>query len=180
MALMMVISMALHRFCQHLTVPWPPFHQALPVRPLLLPLAKVLRMRLWEGGAVRLLITLQRLRVSWVTQPLVWFILYRIKAPPLLLEPPSPFSSPLSCSLSTDCSYFGSPWLEHPLPKAPPCLSRLPLVGRRWGDCRMGPSTLGPLPTWLFSARTDEISVLWHPSSPPHAVLSAREHPDSL
>ena len=93
-----------------------------------------------------LLITLQRLRVSWVTQPLGWFILYRIKTPPLLLEPPSPFSSPLGCSLSTDSSYFGSPWLEHPLPQAPPCLSRLPLVGRRWGDCKWAPPPWAPFP----------------------------------
>lgn len=80
-ALMMVISMALHWLCQHLTVPWLSFHQALLRQPLLLPLTEVLRMRVWEHRAKRSLISLETLGVSWVTQLLMWVTFYKVRAP---------------------------------------------------------------------------------------------------
>lgn len=171
---MMVISGALHGFRQHLTVPWPPFW--------LLPLAVVLSVVGVRGGEISSQLSVENLRVSWVTQTLAWFTSQN-KRPPTFQSPhPISHPLPLGCSLPSTVLTVGLLCQNIHFLQAGPCLSRLLLVGRpqKGGTLHLGtPSSWFSSPTKVGSLSLDTPSSLTPFLSPQECPAAFHCSPDT-
>lgn len=164
-----VISVALHGFRQHLTVPWPPFW--------LLPLAAVLSVVGVGGGEISSQLPVENLRVSWATQTLAWFTSQN-KSPPTF-QSPHPISRPLplGCSLPTTVLTVGLLCQNIRFLQAGPRLSRLLLVGRMGRRPRKGGTLHLGTPSSWFSSPTKVGSLSLDTPSSLTPFLSPQERP---